>query len=230
MNKIKAIAFDMDGTLFSSDALVTKVYELTVEKLNQQYHLNLKVPTNEEITPQLGKPVHDIYKALFPTLDETYYPFIKELNGEHFAYLIRTQGGELISGVKEMMSELANLQLLLLIASNGSLSYLKEVVLKYELPVTQPIITLDFKERFVKADILEYYMNKFFLKPQEMIMVGDRIMDLEAAKAHKIPFIGVKGASYGKDQELQGASYVVENIPQVCELIKDVVLEKESLL
>lgn len=217
--KIKAIAFDMDGTLFSSAALITETYAMTITKINKENNFHLNIPTNKEIAPQLGKPIYDIYASLFPDLDPSFFPKIKELNAQHFQKLIQKEGGTLLPGVQEMFEDLKKHHLLLLIASNGGKEYLTSVVNKFHLPIDQPILTLDFEKLFVKKDILAKYLALFDLDPQEVIMVGDRIMDFEAAEANKTLFIGIKGFTYGNRSELDQAKYVVNDIPEAHQLI-----------
>lgn len=225
---IKAIMFDMDGTLLSSGNTITQAYKKTVGEFNLQYgekcNVELTMPEDSFILEQIGKPRYDIYKSLFPNLKKEHYSLLEKINSKNFNALLNNNSGELFPKALELLTKLKQDNYLILIASNGGLPYLTSIISNYSLPVDEPLLALDKESRFVKADILKDYLDFFGLDPQEAIMVGDRIMDLEAAEANKTHFIGIihHNHQYGTFNEIEKTTYKTDSLDKVYSIIKEI--------
>ncbi|PKL11089.1 MAG: hypothetical protein CVV50_06185, partial [Spirochaetae bacterium HGW-Spirochaetae-6] len=179
--RIKAIAFDMDGTLYSSEPILAKVYHESVQELNTQEKTHFVSPRFEEMEPLIGLPVRDIYLALFPGISEAQMEAFGKIIARTFRRIIAQEGGALLGPIKEIFEELEDRGYLLLIASNGTLAYLESVVQKYQLRV-EPIICIQEHNGINnKTEILEAYLRHYKLDAKEMLMVGDRKSDRDAA-------------------------------------------------
>ena len=70
MKKIKAVAFDVDGTLFSSENIILDTYIDSIKKFINASGISIQIPTKEKIIEQVGLPVKQIFKNLLPFLTE----------------------------------------------------------------------------------------------------------------------------------------------------------------
>lgn len=219
--KIKAIAFDMDGTLYSSEPILAKVYHESVEELNAREQTRFASPRFEQMEPLIGLPVREIYQALFPGITEAQMDSFGRISAGAFRRIIAREGGELLGPIREILEELEGRGYLLLIASNGTLAYLEAVVQKYGLRV-EPIICIQEDNGIKnKTEILEAYLRKYQLDAREMLMVGDRKSDRDAAFNVGSLFVGCN-FGHGSLEELSGAAHIIQEIGEVLDVVKKI--------
>lgn len=212
--KIKAVAFDMDGTLYSSKPILAQAYQCAIEKLNSEKNKSYPAPAFEDIEPFIGQPVKFIYENLFPTMpqDELLYfgkVVIKELENA-----ILTKGGELFEGVPSVFKNLKEQGYKILIASNGRREYLQSILTKFNLNEAEEFICVEEKNVKTKGDILKFYLDTLNLKPEEIVMVGDRSSDINAAKDVNCIFIGCH-FGHGNPNEIKDSDFDINNIKEV---------------
>ena len=65
-NQIKILAFDVDGTLFTSESIILDTYIESIQKFIIKSGKNVTVPTKEKIIEQVGLPVKQIFQNLLP--------------------------------------------------------------------------------------------------------------------------------------------------------------------
>ena len=80
--------------------------------------------------------------------------------------------------------------------------------------------TLDEKTRANKIEIMDYALKSCNVSPKDVIMVGDRLFDIEGAKHFGMECIAVL-FGYGSMEEFKryGAEYIVETAEDVADLI-----------
>ncbi len=161
---IKMIAFDIDGTIYSSEKIILPTYQEAIENFVNTSGLKLSVPTQEEIMLQIGKPVKVIFANLMPSLSIENRDQISD------------------DGVADTLQYLKDSGFILVAASNGRRLYI-ETILKTAniLSYFEDILVLDYQTMKTKGDILEVYKNKYRLQGSEILMVGDRDSDRDAA-------------------------------------------------
>ena len=69
-SKIRVIAFDVDGTLFSSEDIIHETYIESIQNFIDASGKKVIIPTKEKIIEQVGLPVKQIFKNLLPELEE----------------------------------------------------------------------------------------------------------------------------------------------------------------
>ncbi len=217
--KIKAVAFDMDGTLYSSEPLIENVYKRSLQKLEKIFDKKYKYPTFSEIEPLIGQPVNNIYDTLFGYMGKDEIENFGKIVSDEFMTSISTYGGELFNNVVETLSHLKESGYLVLIASNGRRAYLNAIIKKFNLNVEPFVCVQEDKGIYEKADILKYYMDNYDLLSDEFIMVGDRTSDLEAARKAGCYFVGCN-FGHGTSMEIKSADTVINEISNVIPVLK----------
>ena len=173
MSKIKAIIFDLDGTLIDSVTDLANSVNFTLAAIGLPQH------TREEIQSFVGDGVQKLIKrSLGKThmdrFDEAFALFMNHYD-QHC-----TDNTVLYPGVAETLSELAETYSLAVLTNKsvkfsvkiltalGAFTYFKEVLGGDSLPKKKPD----------PAGIL-YLAEKWNLKPDQIIMVGDHATDIE---------------------------------------------------
>ena len=92
-------------------------------------------------------------------------------------------------GVVETIQELHNRNYTLCVASNGRSPYILSILQTYGLEsFFQKLVVINNKGIESKGDILKSYINQFHCSGENILMVGDRKSDLDAALDAESPF------------------------------------------
>ncbi|MDH4129775.1 MAG: HAD family hydrolase, partial [Spirochaetota bacterium] len=139
------IAFDMDGTLFSSENMILPAYNRGITAFNKQNpHNKVILPPLKNILSLLGLPIIQIYNTLFPNLSLEEKNIIRDLISYELIKSIINKEGILFHGVSETLNNLHSSGYKLFIASNGLNTYLETILKTYNLfNLFEPIITLN---------------------------------------------------------------------------------------
>lgn len=182
---IKAILFDIDGVLLDSLKANYQYYQNLFKKLEKSF-----ISFSEYKEKYFSMPVKEVIQNLAGLEGnelENKYQEIK--NSRYFTNLIKVPKGE-----KETIKNLFKQYKLAIVTgrfsikSTFSITGLKkyfEVVVKFG----------DYQKPKPDPEPLLVALKKFNLKPEEAIYVGDSLVDLQAAKALKMKFIGFYGIS-----------------------------------
>jgi len=212
MTKIKAILFDLDGTLIDSVTDLANSVNYTLAKLGLPGH------TRDEIKSFVGDGVQKLIKrSLGPThLEKSADAFaiFMEYYGLHL-----TDNTALYPGVAEILPQLAenySLGLLtnksqkfsvLILQTLGIASYFKEVIGGDSLPVKKPD----------PAGIF-FLANRWTLDPaRDMIMVGDHATDIEVGLRAGCKTVFIEGG-IGETRGLT-PHHIIQSITQLPDLL-----------
>ena len=212
---IKFIAFDMDGTIYTSDGILLPAYYKGIELFNKKHSYSLEKPSKEELEYQIGQPVRIIFSNLFPELrGKSELNILSELVLNVFLEMISDKGGKVFEGVHDTIEALYNKGYKLAVASNGRHAYLMQILKSFDLEkYFVPLVAINDDDISVKSDILKEYMRKYGIEKAEFLMVGDRTSDLEAAKEVDCSFIG---CNYGfAADEIKDAEIVISNFGEI---------------
>src|SRR3989339_470533 len=208
---IRAIIFDMDGTLFTSEALLLPAYAEAIDEYNTAHSVALAIPTLSTILNQIGNPSRLILKNLFPELPERTAISLSGQIRKKLIHLIREGKGRLLPYVRETLGLLHAQGYFLRVASNGDKEYVQSILDHYRLTdFFGPFVELDHADLKDKGDILNLYKSLLSLHDREMVMVGDRRSDLEAAIKAGCFFIGLP-SGHGTLSELKHPVTVLLN-------------------
>ncbi len=206
MNKFKGIIFDIDGTLTSTNDLIFASFNFITKK-----YLG-KTFSDEEILKWFG-PTEDVILKEFCGDDyekarEEYYKFYSD---NHFM-------ADIYPGIKEILDELkANEVLLSIYTGKGkeaaTITLKKLNIYKY----FDLIITGDeVKEHKPSPEGIEIFLDKFNLKKDEVIMIGDSPSDINAARSAGVKVASVLWDSLSKNKVLKmDSDYVFHTVEEL---------------
>jgi len=205
------IAFDLDGVLYSSEPFLGEAYREAITNVNDRRPGSFpRVPETREILDHVGWPVPTILARLFPTVDpvavELLFAETLTVIGKHVA----RGEGMLFPGVSDTLAHLRLAGFTLAVASNGRRHYVETVLATYGLARHFiELVSIDGSDRIKsKADILRVYLGHEQCSRTQLVMVGDRASDVEAAQAIGCHFIGCD-YGHGHREEIAGVGPVV---------------------
>lgn len=196
-----AIIFDIDGTIWDSREVVAIAWQAAIQE-------NTSLPVNfdaESIGRHFGKPMTDIFKAIYPDLTDSEIDALTPYFYEYEHKYLREKKPQPYQGVREVLELLAK-EYDLYIVTNGQKGYTEAMLDATDLHGY-------FKGWLSYGDTLEpkavtlcQLMENYGLK--RTCYVGDTMGDMNAATSAGIPFIY---CTYGLGEVL-GAEYQIENI------------------
>ncbi|MFN8674350.1 MAG: VOC family protein [Candidatus Sericytochromatia bacterium] len=191
MSKIKAIFFDLDGTLIDSK------YEV-VQSINQiRKDFNLNPLSEEKVLENIGNGTKYLLKASLEQdniTDEIYNKFLDYYKSNSREY------SKVFEGVEELLTKLKD--------------YKKVLITNKSYPVTCEVVDKLFKntfdlvfggdslpERKPSPYPINYAMKQLELLPSEVVFFGDSTVDYEAAISANVECILAK-YGYEKEEDL----------------------------
>lgn len=219
------VAFDLDGTLFSSEAILGRAYAVAVAEANRRWSLGLETPRLEAILALVGRPVAEILAHLFPALSADRRHDFSTFVLDELVAQIRAKKGVLFAGVPETLAELRRRGHPLVVVSNCRRAYLEAILGAYGLAGL-------FEAAVCNEDDPSLGKNGFLKKSiaaRRGVMVGDRASDGEAARFAGVKWIGCAfGHAAETDKELEAADAVIHSFPEIPPIVerwtRDVVL------
>lgn len=215
-DRFKMLIFDLDGTLIDTSSSVEYAFIEVFEDALKCGAMD-KIPSHEVIMSTFGMLDDDIWNLLAPSMPVALKTSYRQLHDELIGKsLLRTSC--VLPGVADMLNRL-RFDYTLATASNCGLSYLETVLDNSGIRsfFTYPLCA-ESVHATEKADILRELIR--LADHNEVLMIGDRSTDVEAAKAVGIPVVGVP-SKFGKPHELAQADMVLNNILELETLLKE---------
>ena len=181
------IAFDWDGTLFDSTALIAQCIQAACRDLA------LAVPTHEQAAYVIGLGLHDAMRHAVPGLPPERYPELGLRYRHH--YFARQHELVLFPGTLEMLGDLKARNHWLAVATGKSRRGLDEALAHSQLGgLFDGTRTADETASKPNPLMLQQLMREFGVEPERTLMVGDTTHDLQLARNAGAASVGV---SYG---------------------------------
>lgn len=214
---MRAIIFDMDGTLFETDLVALQGFKETFQRLKAEGHYNGEIPSDEILLDQLGKTFEDIWAQLLPDAGEEVRNRADELMLEIELGLIRKGVGKLYPAVAEVLRSLQSSGYSLFVASNGREEYISAIVNHFHLE--DVFVDLYSAGRFhtaSKVDLVQMLKHSYDVTLG--YMVGDRRSDIEAGKKNGLTTIGCQ-FGFADIEELKDADHIITSFSQILSII-----------
>jgi phosphoglycolate phosphatase len=200
------ILFDLDGTLTDSRAGITASIRHALERLGRA------CPDDDELATYIGPPLRGTLSALLGTRD----PALVETALAHYRARYDDVGlfeNAVYDGVPEMLEGAARLAGTMLVATAKRRHAATRIVTHFDLARHfHAVYGAEPGGRFDrKVDLLGHLIETGVIRAETAVMVGDRDLDIAAARAHRIRSIGALWG-FGDRRELAdaGADFLCE--------------------
>lgn len=213
MHNTRIIILDFDGTLGDTAAVIVKTMQATIKELG------LPSRTDKECAAMIGLRLIEIPPALFPGCGvdgdlyaATYRRLFHEFN---------TDGAvELYPHVMETLAELKERGYILTIASSRSHASLAEYVenLKLSDIISYIIGAEDVINAKPDPEPVNRTLEKFGFKPEEAVVVGDTIFDIDMGRNAGTKTCGVTYGN-GSRESLSDADWLIDDFKSLSELL-----------
>jgi phosphoglycolate phosphatase len=191
------IAFDWDGTLFDSTALIVHSIQAACRDLG------LPVPDDERASWVIGLSLHGAMAHAVPEITKEQIPQMVERY--RFHYLARQHDLTLCPGVLEMLHALKKRHHWLAVATGKSRAGLDEALHAVELKgLFDGTRTADETRSKPDPQMLTELMRQFGTTPDRTLMIGDTTHDLQLAANAGAPSVAV---AYGAHQPSEFAAH-----------------------
>ncbi|GAB3494523.1 HAD-IA family hydrolase [Curvibacter fontanus] len=181
------IAFDWDGTLFDSTAIITRCIQDAVRDVGGT------VPSDKDAAYVIGMGLMQALAHAAPDVPADKYPLLGERY--RFHYMARQNDLSLFTGVLELLADLKQRHHWLAVATGKSRRGLDEVLQTVQLKgVFDGSRTADETAGKPNPRMLQELMREFGVEPDRTLMIGDTTHDLQMALNADCASVGV---SYG---------------------------------
>ena len=215
MERIKIIMLDFDGTLGDTTGVIIKTTQATIKELG------LPTRTDEQCAAMIGLRLEDIPPALFPECETDVKLYAQTYR--RFFNIFNIQGAvNLYPNVLETMSELKNRGIILTMASSRSNASLTAYINDLGLSDFVSFIVggNDVKEGKPAPEAINMTLEKFGFKPEEAIMVGDTVFDIQ---------MGINGGTYtcgvtygnGTAESMADATWLIDDFGRLLQIVSE---------
>ena len=215
LNEVEVIIFDFDGTLFDGSTLSLPIFRDCLTKFINEYFPEMKLPSDQKILAQFGKQQIDIYDALLKNATpEIVESFANCVEKSEVTNLLKGRG-KLYDGALNVLQSLKDKDYQLALCTNARKDYLEAITERFNFD--RYFSTLYAAGLFIQKDkswMVQEILKE--LKSKKFAYVGDRIHDIEAAKANQ----GISiGCAYGFGlKEVKKAHIIIHNIRELLDL------------
>lgn len=215
MKKFTCIIFDLDGTLTQTNELIFA----TFNHVAQKYIGKTYFP--KEITEMFGPPENIAIERLVgkDKIDEAMDEFYRYYEAHH------PHMADLYDGIKEILEFLKSQGIILAIftgkGKRSTLISLETIGVKglFDIIITGN----DVIKHKPSSEGIRKVIEKFDLEPDEVLMVGDSIADVKAAKEAGVEIAAVLWDSYGKENVMRmSVDYQFHSVTEFFDWIKTV--------
>lgn len=211
--------FDLDGTLTNPKEGITKCVQYAL------HHFGIEEPDLDKLVPFIGPPLIPSFMGFYGMTEEQ-----AKVATEKYRERFRDIGifeNEVFEGVPQMLEKLQNMGKKLVIASSKPEDFVVRILEKFGIRSYFCEVvgaTMDEK-RTAKADVIQEAFARLNItdeKKAQVLMIGDRMHDVEGAAACGIDCLGVYiGFAAPGELEEAGAAYIAQTVEEMSEFLQN---------
>ena len=208
---LKAVLFDLDGTLIHSIDHIVDCWQHTVRTC-----LGREI-TREEVLPTLGRTLFDAFEEIAPGRSQEMYGVYKAYQNS-----VHDTAITLVPGTKETLAKLKASGMLLGVVTSKSTPVATRGLNLFELtPYFDTLVTIEDTERHKPhPDPLLVASERLGVAPSEIIYVGDALVDIKAGKAAGMTTAWVTwGSGTSSEFESMAPDYTFDTMEDVLGLL-----------
>ncbi|OGU75355.1 MAG: phosphatase [Ignavibacteria bacterium RBG_16_34_14] len=211
MKNFEGIIFDVDGTIASTIELIHASFNHITSK-----YLNKKL-TKEEVIALFGPTEDAILKEWFgdnfENAIEDYYKFYKD---EHNLAAVYPGIKELLRSIKEK-----NIPIGIFTGKGRRTTLITLEVLGLDKYFDLIVTGDDVKEHKPSGEGIIKFINAFGLNKEKVLMIGDSVGDIKAAREAGVKIASVVWDKYVKEEVLkQGSDYLFHSVDELKEFLE----------
>ena len=220
----RLVIFDTDGTLMDGRHAVIDAVAAGLVDTYEHFQLPVPNPDRERIGLAMGLPSSTFFRTAFdPTTvpEDLRGPFISEFEVQSTraeVAALRGGGSQLYTGAEDTLTALRDRGHDLALMSNASEPYFQTVVEVHKLDRWfSRTLSLEYavRRRLArhKSGVVRYLAQGY----DEVVVVGDRIHDVEAGRAVGARTVGCR-YGFGGSDELEHADWIIDEPRQLLDL------------
>lgn len=212
----QTICLDYDGTIHDSIQIYYKAFLKAYDYLVLHGYQEKKTWSKDEVKKFLGQNPPEMWASFKPALPESVIAIVSKMIGEAMRDSILNHEGVLFEGALDTLAYLKEKGYTLVYLSNSK---------NYYMEINKNEFKLDrYFDLFISSEMYDYIPKKDILAklkdtlPQSILMVGDRIHDMESGHANKIDTVACL-YGYGSDAEFKDSTYQINDIRELKKLL-----------
>ena len=215
----KLVCFDMDGVLYSSEAMIADAFRDAVLEYRKESGKVIAVPELPRIMEEVGRPIRTIYANLFPQLTLEDRDRVSVLALDALEKMVRAEEGTLLSNALEILEHLRMGGVAVGLASNGRAQYLDAILETYGMDQFFPDrAVIDGSALPDKGSLITHAMERHGIAPSDTLMVGDRLTDYDAAHQAGVDFACVL-TGHGSDFSDHQFTWSVHDLEELVPIV-----------
>ena len=212
LNNYKGIIFDLDGVIYN----ITGAIEKAVDDIVKKYELNVE---KKDVMQEIAHLIEDLQNYAVPEIILNSYDLLKINFMEGLSYFNKLRIGiflftqfnkykdaesTIYRGIDTLIEDLHKRKFKLAILTNNKSTYAEEVLRKYNLhKYFNCIIGFnDISETKPSPEGIKLILNRWKMKSNEVIFIGDMTSDVDAGKAADVTTICV-ASGLAQKEDLQ---------------------------
>ena len=214
--KYQTICFDYDGTIHDSMQIYFPAFVRAYDYLVEHGYQPKKTWTKEEVKLFLGQNPMEMWGSFTPKIPVDVIAIISKMVGESMSQSIANHQAVLYEGALSTLEALKKKGYQLVYLSNSKIYYMEMSKKEFHLD--------RYFDQFVVSEMYDYIPKKDILRalrPQlkePILMVGDRIHDMESGHANGIDTVACT-YGYGKKEEFVDATYSIDDICDILQIL-----------
>lgn len=214
-SQVKTIVFDWDGTLHDSMKIYKKAFLEAYQYLVEEKHAPSKVWKDEDIQVFLGKNPKEMWESFEPKLSKEVIESASGIISKSMEKSITNHEAVLYHYALDTLEYLKNKGYKLIYLSNSKTYYMNAMDNAFNLCKYFDMMLCSEMYNFIsKKYILERVIKSL---PKEIVMIGDRDLDIETGKYNQTLTIGCS-YGYGTSNELENADLIINDIQKLREI------------